>query len=399
MTNIKNLYETINNQKEALKNFNPEIFEIPNYVMNNLKYEFFDWQKEAFENLLYYENPKSRLKKTPTHLMFNMATGTGKTLLMAACILYYYKQGYRHFLFFVNQNNIIDKTENNFINNTHTKYLFKDPIVIDDKTINIKKVDTFSDNPQGIEIKFTSIQKLYNNIHLQRENQTTLDDLHNKNIVMLADEAHHLNTDTNKKRQLEIDFNKEITKRTGVVEIERKGWEHTVIELILNKDGKKEDNKNVLLEFTATIPTTEAVAKKYEDKIIYKFGLKEFLQAGYTKEINLISSTLEKKERVLHALLFQWYRHKIALKNGIPNFKPVILFRSKTIEESRKDYEEFLNWTDNIKASDFDFLKNINDKIYGGLSIGDGIQILAENKYNSGTGWVLRIKELKAEQM
>jgi len=92
MTNIKNLYETINNQKEALKNFNPEIFEIPNYVMNNLKYEFFDWQKEAFENLLYYENPKSRLKKTPTHLMFNMATGTGKTLLMAACILYYYKQ-------------------------------------------------------------------------------------------------------------------------------------------------------------------------------------------------------------------------------------------------------------------------------------------------------------------
>ena len=364
MADIKYLYEKINTQKEALKNFNPEIFEIPKYITDNLKYEFFYWQKEAFENLLFYENPQSGLKKTPTHLMFNIATGTGKTLLMAACILYYYKQGYRHFLFFVNQNNIIDKTENNFINNTHTKYLFKDPIVIDDKTINIKKVDTFSDNPQGIEIKFTSIQKLYNNIHLQRENQTTLDDLHNKNIVMLADEAHHLNTDTNKKRQLEIDFNKEITKRTGVVEIERKGWEHTVIEFILNKNGKSDKNKNVLLEFTATIPATEAVAKKYEDKIIYKFGLKEFLQAGYTKEINLISSTLEKKERVLHALLFQWYRHKIALKNGIPNFKPVILFRSKTIEESKKDYEEFLNWTNNIKASDFDLLKNINDKIY-----------------------------------
>jgi len=50
----------------------------------------------------------------PTHLMFNMATGTGKTLLMAALILYYYKKGYRHFIFFVNQNNIVDKTENNF---------------------------------------------------------------------------------------------------------------------------------------------------------------------------------------------------------------------------------------------------------------------------------------------
>jgi type III restriction enzyme len=339
--------------------------EIPAFISNNLKYSFFDWQKNAFENFLTYQAIKERENPNdPTHLMFNMATGTGKTLLMASTILYYYQQGYRHFLFFVNQNNIVDKTENNFIDNTHTKYLFKEKIVIDDKTINIKKVDAFSDNPQGIEIKFTSIQKLYNDIHLQKENQTTLDDLHSKNIVMLSDEAHHLNTDTNKKGLAQQELvPTEITNRTGEAEIEKKGWEHTVIELILNKNGKKEDNKNVLLEFTATIPATENIAKKYEDKIIYKFGLKEFLQAGYTKEINLISSTLDKKERVLQALLFQWYRHKIALKNNISNFKPVILFRSKTIDESKADYEEFLNWIDSIEASDFDFLKNIANKI------------------------------------
>ena len=340
--------------------------EIPEYISNNLKYGFFEWQKKAFENFLTYQAIKERENPNePTHLMFNMATGTGKTLLMASTILYYYNQGYRHFLFFVNQNNIVDKTENNFIDNTHTKYLFKEKIVIDDKTVNIKKVDNFSDNPQGIEIKFTSIQKLYNDIHLQRENQTTLDDLHSKNIVMLADEAHHLNTDTKSKNGNELElFPKEITNRTGDEEIEKKGWEHTVIELILNKNGKKEDNKNVLLEFTATIPATESITRKYEDKIIYKFGLKEFLQAGYTKEINLISSTLNKKERVLQALLFQWYRHKIALKYNIPNFKPVILFRSKTIDESKADYEEFLNRIDNLSSSDFDFIKNIGDKIY-----------------------------------
>ena len=172
-----------------------ELLNIPSYISNNLKYEFFDWQKKALEKLLAFEAVKAKENKNePTHLMFNMATGTGKTLLMASTILYYYKQDYRHFLFFVNQNNIVDKTENNFIDNTHTKYIFKEKIIIDDKTVNIKKVDTFSDDPQGIEIKFTSIQKLYNDIHLQKENQTTLDDLHSKNIVMLADEAHHLNT-------------------------------------------------------------------------------------------------------------------------------------------------------------------------------------------------------------
>ena len=171
--------------------------EIPEYISNNLRHSFFDWQKKAFELFLLYQLIKERENPNePTHLMFNMATGTGKTLLMAATILYYYYSGYKHFLFFVNRNNIVDKTENNFIDYTHTKYLFTEKIVIDDKTVNIKKVDTFSDTPQGIEIKFTSIQKLYNDIHLQRENQTTLDDLQRKNIVMLADEAHHLNTDT-----------------------------------------------------------------------------------------------------------------------------------------------------------------------------------------------------------
>ena len=338
--------------------------EIPEYVSSNLKYDFFDWQKSALQYFLAYNN--NGFLKYPTHLMFNMATGTGKTLLMAAAILYYYKQGYRHFLFFVNQNNIVDKTENNFIDSTHNKYLFKEKIIIDDKTVPIEKVNTFSDYPQGIEIKFTSIQKLYNDIHLERENQTTLDDLQGRDVVMLADEAHHLNADTkNIVIQGEL-FSKKLkgTKLTGTrSEKEKISWEHTVIDLILNKQGEA-NNKNVLLEFTATIPENERVAKKYENKIIYQFGLKGFLRAGYTKEINLISSTLSKKERVLQALLFQWYRHKIALKHNIANFKGVILFRSKTIEESKKDYGEFKQWMENISGDDLDFLKTIADKIY-----------------------------------
>ena len=368
MYELKNLYDNI---KEKAYDYGILKPEIPNYVTNNLKYDFFDWQKKAFEHFLTYQAIKERENlKGPTHLMFNMATGSGKTLLMAAAILYYYQQGYRYFIFFVNQNNIVDKTENNFIDSTHTKYLFKDKIVIYDKTVSIKKVVTFSENFQGIEIKFTTIQKLYNDIHLERENQTTLDDLHKKNIVMLADEAHHLNAETKSKNGIQQEIIPiEITGKTSEKEIERKGWEHTVIELILNKNGERKENKNVLLEFTATIPVNEQVAKKYSDKIIYKFGLKEFLGAGYTKEINLISSTLNKKERVLQAILFHWYRHKIALKNGIANFKPVILFRSKTIEESKADFEEFIIWASNITTQDFNFLRTIANKISQSKSI------------------------------
>jgi len=355
------LYEEI---KSAIK-FGTPVPEIPQYVSSNLKYSFFEWQQKAFEYFLLNEN-RTKIENKPKHLMFNLATGTGKTLLMAAAILYYYKKGYKHFLFFVNQNNIIDKTENNFLNSTHTKYLFKDRIVIDDREVLIKSVESFSDNPQSIEIKFTSIQKLYNDIHLERENRTALDDLHKKDIIMLADEAHHLNTHTNRKEQqplFEVEEVEAIKGNTATETIERLGWEHTVIELILHKNGNSKRNNNVLLEFTATVPDSQVIAEKYADKIIYKFDLKEFLRAGYTKEINLIASSLSIKDRVLQALVFQWYRHKVALKYGIPNFKPVILFRSKTIADSKRDYDNFLNWVDSISSSDFEFLNTISSSM------------------------------------
>ncbi|HFB8492540.1 TPA: DEAD/DEAH box helicase family protein, partial [Neisseria gonorrhoeae] len=138
------------------------------------------------------------------------------------------EKGYRHFLFFVNKNNIVYKTENNFIDPTHPKFLFTEKILQGDTVIPIRKVETFSQYSDGIEIKFTSIQKLYNDIHTERENQTTLADLHELNLVILGDEAHHLNAQTKGKKQGELDLEKEMNERTSDAEIERKGWEHMV---------------------------------------------------------------------------------------------------------------------------------------------------------------------------
>ncbi|ENW4680023.1 DEAD/DEAH box helicase family protein, partial [Neisseria gonorrhoeae] len=118
--------------------------------------------------------------------------------------------------------------ENNFIDPTHPKFLFTEKILQGDTVIPIRKVETFSQYSDGIEIKFTSIQKLYNDIHTERENQTTLADLHELNLVMLGDEAHHLNAQTKGKKQGELDLEKEMNERTSDAEIERKGWEHMV---------------------------------------------------------------------------------------------------------------------------------------------------------------------------
>lgn len=356
----KNLCDTI--AERAWKNRLPHP-EIPKYLHDNIRFELFDWQRTAIENVITFDMLKERSNETDaTHLMFNMATGSGKTLVMAGLILYYYKKGYRNFIFFVNQSNIVDKTENNFINVSHNKYLFSEKIVIDNVPVNIKKVNKFRPKTNDIQIKFTSIQQLYNDIHVVKENHTTLEDLHKLDIVMLADEAHHLNALTKTKGiQGKLDLNEEMDGKTSLKDIERKGWEHTVIDLILNRNGQTNNNRNVLLEFTATLPDNDAVAEKYADKIIIKFGLKEFLAQGFTKEINLISTTLNKKQRILVALLFAWYRHRIALKYNIPNFKPVMLFRSKTIDESRQDYEDFSSWIGSVKSNDLKFIEEILD--------------------------------------
>ena len=367
--------------------------EIPAYITDNLKYDLFDWQKTALQYFLAYENPDNNLLlegNSPTHLLFNMATGTGKTLLMAALILYYYKKNYRQFIFFVNQNNIVGKTEENLLNPNHNKYLFQPNIIIDNKTIKVKKVETFSNNTTDIEIMFTSIHKLHNSVYAVKENCVYLEDLQQRNIVMLGDEAHHLNADTKKKKdeQIDLDLATTLNDKASETDVE-KSWENTVIKKILYKANYKSasNSTNVLLEFTATVPKDESVKEKYHNKTIFSFDLKDFLKAGYTKEINLVSSSFNKQQRILQALLFNWYRYKIAVKNGLQHFKPIILFRSKLIEASKKDFESFKELIKNLSVKDFDFLQDIKEE-----KIKDGAEI-----YLKGKSRIIDIKYFIAE--
>ena len=109
--------------------------EIPDSITQNLNpaYELRDYQEEAFARFIHCLNGTFPGKENPLHLLFNMATGSGKTLIMAGLILYLYEQGYRNFLFFVNSTNIIEKTRDNFLNPRATKYLFNENVYIDGK--------------------------------------------------------------------------------------------------------------------------------------------------------------------------------------------------------------------------------------------------------------------------
>ncbi|OLA74791.1 MAG: methylase [Acinetobacter sp. CAG:196_36_41] len=322
---------------KTIREYAPEAYkELPKYVVHNLtqKYQIRPYQEQAFRNFItYFEN--DRLRHRPSQVLFHMATGSGKTLIMAGLILYLYKKGYRNFLFFVNADNIVQKTKDNFINRTSSKYLFNDEINIDGQSVKIRTVENFQDwNKDDINICFTTIQGLHMSLNQFKENGLTDDDFAEKKIVLIADEAHHLNVETKK----------------GLTKGEREdknNWE-TTVNRIFNSDVD-----NVLLEFTATCDLKNPyILSEYEKKIIVDYPLRKFREDGYSKEVKTLQSHVSLIDRVLQAVLLSQYRLKLFQDNK-KLIKPVILFKSDKIDSSKKFYqEEFRPLIDNLSESD-----------------------------------------------
>src|SRR5690554_3581051 len=305
--------------------------EVPNHILDNLKPGFGQrpYQIEAFQRfILCYSEDFEGKPKRPFHLLYNMATGSGKTLIMAGLILHLYQKGYRNFLFFVNSNNIIQKTKDNFLNPQASKYLFNHKIVIEGKEVLIKEIENFDEaDNQNINLKFTTIQQLHIDLNNTKENSVTYEDFKDKKLVLIADEAHHLVAGT----------------KSGNL---FGSWEDTV------KKIHESSFENILLEFTATIDTeTAELVKHYQDKVIFKYDLAEFRKDKYSKEINLIRSLYDEQERIIQALILNLYRQELATSNNI-NLKPVILFKAKkTIKESEHNKENFHKLIDDFSVA------------------------------------------------
>jgi len=296
--------------------------EIPDYLKDNLnpKFELRPYQEEAFARFFHCLDKDFPGKEWPLHFLFNMATGSGKTLIMAGLILYLYEKGYRNFLFFVNSTNIIEKTKENFLNPLSSKFLFTENISFGAKRVVVTPVVNFEGvNENDINICFTTIQKLHSDLTTEKENAVTYEDFKDKRIVLLADEAHHINVGTKAQR----DF-------------EELSWEKTV-EKIFRKNVD-----NLLLEFTATLDYAHKnIADKYREKVLYRYDLRQFRDDGYSKDVYIVQADFEENDRIIQALILSQYKQEVAAKHRV-NLKPVILFKAqRTIAQSKANKANF----------------------------------------------------------
>lgn len=334
------LYE----QLDTLRNFGSYI-EIPSYIQENVnpRFELRPYQIGAFENFItYFENDK--MCRKPTQTLFHMATGTGKTLMMAGLMLYLYKKGYRNFLFFVNLSNIVNKTKDNFLNVLSSKYLFADEVRISGEQVSIKEVSNFQyADENAINICFTTTQGLHSDMWFAKENAISFDDFVDKKVVLISDEAHHLNVDT---KTLEKSKDEQETYHS---------WEQTVRRIFeTNKD-------NVLLEFTATCDIhNPRIRAEYESKIVYDYPLSKFRADGYSKEIKTLRSDVTIMERAMQAIMLSQYRLKVFQDNRL-SIKPVVLFKAAKIADSNAFMEAFIDTVRNLTGDELRRISELTD--------------------------------------
>ena len=306
--------------------------ELPDYFETSLSpsRKLRPYQEECFRYFLTYMNPENDFdgKQARPHLLFHMATGSGKTLIMAGAMLYLYEQGYNNFLFFVDSTNIVEKTKDNFLNASSSKYLFAPQIVINGKRVEIRKVENFQGTSSDtLNICLCTIQGLHSDLNSEKENAVTYDDFTDQPVVIISDEAHHMNAATRNGRASAGD------------EQHTQDWESTVMR-IFNKDNGS--LPNILLEFTATADLTDpAIAQKYENKIIFDYTLKKFREDRYSKDVEVLESDLEPLDMALQAMILSQYKRKLfaEIKQDI---KPVVLFKSKTIAANKDIFTDFI---------------------------------------------------------
>lgn len=307
-----------------------------------------DYQRECLQYFVNYWE-KFNEKEMPPHLLFHMATGSGKTLIMAGLMLYLYTKGYRNFLFFVSSNNILEKTRENLLNPSSAKYLFAPQITIDGRLVEVRCVDNFQNSDEGsINLCLTTTQGLHSMLNNPREGALTYDDFAGRSIVMISDEAHHVNVATKKGKGNSNCL-------PGPDDTETEDWENTVMRIFHSPQSSA--LPNVLLDFTATEDLANPlIAEKYKNKVIFNYPLKAFREDCYSKDIDVVQTDLPPMDRAMQAVVLSQYKRKLFTSIG-QDVKPVLMMKSKTTAENREAHRQFIDTVKHLRTEDLESMR------------------------------------------
>ena len=345
----KKLNQNPNYVKYKQDDEKPFLDELQIFMSHNFRY----YQKEAllaldyffklpdddwFKRVLFEEVQESRVP----FYGFEMATGTGKTLLIGATILYINTVlNIKNFLIILPSTEIYQKTLDNF-NQASSKYVYSKKL---NKKINLITAENYKDRRSDflqdadLNIFIFTIQSFFErekkgavlNVDKPWEsspwsingNTVSLRDyLKNKDLVIITDEAHH--------------YQKFRVSRGN------KG----------SLDVIKEFIPLAVLEFTATAVSASVNEARRSQKIIYEYGLRRFIEDGYGKKIrafgysgsidasNSSDVTVDDLKKLLISFMIHLVKKKAMLPLGSDGIKPIVVVRARDTTHADKLWEK-----------------------------------------------------------
>jgi len=293
---------------------------------------------------------------------FEMATGSGKTLLMGAIIAYLWHKGYRDFLILTPNTILFDKTIENFTPRT-VKSIFGDGWNL---SYNLVSGNSYRDKTcnydKGRDISFYifNMQKFYEKGSDNKEANDTMkgvpyvrrpieeslwkdgsekhtisfvEFLHERRPVIISDEAHH--------------YQQSKTKQA-------------IHELL----------PSIVIEFTATSIERGGISDAGQDNL-YKYPIQRYIGEGYGKRIfalgcgtseeKLIDDVTETdKQKLVWGMLVHLLKRESLKVVNAPVKKAMMLIKARTIKHADNIDRYLKNWNENVTSEVNDILEQLN---------------------------------------
>lgn len=291
---------------------------------------------------------------------FEMATGSGKTLLIGAMILYLHEyHNFKNFLIITPGTTIYEKTIGNF-DMMDAKCVFSNYM---DVKYNIVTGDNFIDRSSNYDedadftIFIFNIQKFFERetgvLKLDKEWEESIwedklgntisfrEYLENERLIIITDEAHHY--------------------QKFRVGREKKSSGDIITSL----------NPEMVLEFTATAVTKEETENRRAQKIIYNYPINDFIADGYGKKVRAYGYTgspykaesadvtEDDKKKFLVSFMIHLVKKKALEKE---NFKPIVLVRARDIPHANN----LLDWIQEELPNETEVIEKAYNEIITG---------------------------------
>ncbi|WP_029513348.1 DEAD/DEAH box helicase family protein [Mycoplasmopsis primatum] len=287
--------------------------ELPRIIPSNLspKFKLREYQKHAIKSFIWYFKSN---KNRAIHNIFNMQTGSGKTVVIASLILYLWEQGYENFVIYADNKNRSLKLKKTLLDNKSKNYLFSSKIDFYGKNINTIEVNDFNNKSKDIKFKF--ITNIDNNINLIDKNS----------------------------KMVFISYDNELIDQNNPI----------------FKNFLTSHQSNLLLEFTNNLDLEDPVIRNnHAEKIIFNYDLPKFRKSLYMKAFNYVNLKADIWQKALSVMVISEYRKNLFRELGLLR-KPAVMFIFNNENELKNFYSCFFNKILKIKKDDINKLSNLN---------------------------------------